>query len=73
MATRENLPPQEALQRLIDGGCTLIDYERIVDEKNRRLIFFGRYAGIAGMIETLHAYGKKIKLRGYDTPFERIK
>jgi len=61
------------LQKLIDKKCNLIDYEKVVDEKNRRLIFFGRYAGMAGMIETLHAFGQKIKLMGYDTPFEKIK
>ncbi len=61
------------LKKMVDRECTLIDYERIIDEKNRRLIFFGRFAGIAGMIETLYAYGQKMKLRGYDTPFERIK
>jgi len=61
------------LKTMVDRESTLIDYERFVDEKNRRLIFFGRFAGIAGMIETLHAYGQKMKLRGYDTPFERIK
>jgi saccharopine dehydrogenase (NAD+, L-lysine-forming) len=61
------------LKRMMDLKCNLLDYERVVNEKNRRLIFFGRYAGIAGMIETLYAYGQKLKLQGYDTPFERIK
>ena len=40
------------LQRLVDLKCNLIDYERIVNEKNQRLIFFGAHAGYAGMIET---------------------
>jgi alpha-aminoadipic semialdehyde synthase len=40
-----NLP---MLKRLVDLRTTLIDYERIVDEKGKRLVFFGRYAGIAG-------------------------
>jgi len=51
----------------------LIDYERIVNEKNQRLIFFGRFAGIAGMIETLHAYGRKLELKGLTTPLSQIK
>ena len=63
----------DMLKRMMALKCNLIDYERIIDEKNRRLIFFGRYAGLAGMIETLHAYGQKIKLQGYDTPLARIK
>jgi alpha-aminoadipic semialdehyde synthase len=61
------------LQRMMELKCNLIDYERIVDETNRRLIFFGRHAGIAGMIETLHTLGQKLKLQGHRTPFEKIK
>lgn len=61
------------LKRMMELGCNLVDYEKVVDEKNRRLIFFSRYAGIAGMIETLHAFGQKLKLQGYSTQLERIK
>ena len=38
------------LRKLMELKCNLIDYERVVDELGRRLIFFGRYAGLAGMI-----------------------
>ena len=61
------------LRRLMDLKCNLIDYERVVNEKNIRMIFFGRYAGLAGMIETLYAFGRKTKLKGYNTPFEKVK
>lgn len=61
------------LKKMMELKCSLIDYERIVDESNRRLLFFGRYAGIAGMVETLHALGEKLKLKGFHTPFEKIK
>ena len=61
------------LRKLMDLKCNLIDYERVVNEKNMRLIFFGRHAGLAGMIETLYAFGRKMKLKGYDTPFEKLK
>ena len=61
------------LRKLMDLNCNLIDYERVVNEKNMRLIFFGRYAGLAGMIETFHAFGQKMKLKGYSTPFEKVK
>ena len=61
------------LKRLMALRCNLIDYECICDGQNVRLIAFGRYAGLAGMIETLHAYGRKMELRGYSTPFERIR
>jgi saccharopine dehydrogenase (NAD+, L-lysine forming) len=61
------------LKHMMNLKCNLIDYERVVDEKNRRLIFFGPYAGMAGMIETLHAFGQKVKLQGFSTPLEKIK
>ncbi len=61
------------LKKLMALGCNLIDYERVVDEAGRRLIFFGRYAGLAGMIDTLHALGEKLKLRGHDTPLTRVR
>lgn len=61
------------LQRLLDLDCTLIDYERIVDEKNRRLVFFGKQAGQAGMIETLHALDRRLRWEGFDSPFAGVK
>lgn len=38
------------LSEMMGKRCNLIDYERIVDDSGRRLIFFGRFAGLAGMI-----------------------
>ncbi len=61
------------LKTLMNKNCNLIDYERIVDEANKRLIFFGRYAGKAGIIETLHAFAEKLKLNGISTPLVKIK
>ena len=57
------------LRRLLELGCTLIDYERVVDEKNRRLIFFGWHAGVAGMIDTLWALGQRLSWEGIANPF----
>ncbi|MGD8439320.1 MAG: bifunctional lysine ketoglutarate reductase /saccharopine dehydrogenase family protein [Holophagae bacterium] len=57
------------LQRLLDLGCTLIDYEKIVDDEGRRLVFFGRFAGLAGMIDTLWALGQRLAGAGIRTPF----
>ena len=50
----------EMLRSLVDRKCTLLDYELVTDEKGRRLIFFGRYAGIAGMIDTFWALGRRL-------------
>jgi saccharopine dehydrogenase (NAD+, L-lysine-forming) len=61
------------LQRMLDLGCTLIDYERVVDEKNRRLIFFGWHAGVAGMINTLWALGQRLAWEGIPTPLADLR
>jgi alpha-aminoadipic semialdehyde synthase len=58
---------------LLDLGCSLVDYERISDEHNRRLIFFGRHAGYAGMVETLRCLGQRLAEAGLQTPFARVK
>ena len=63
----------EMLKVMVDRRCSLVDYERVLDEKNRRLIFFGRYAGLAGMLDTLHGYGMKLQARGIDNPFARVR
>ena len=39
---------RKLLQAVLDKNITLYDHETIVDEKNARLIGFGRYAGIVG-------------------------
>jgi saccharopine dehydrogenase (NAD+, L-lysine-forming) len=61
------------LRRLLDLGCTLIDYEKVTDDKGRRLIFFGRHAGWAGMLDTLWALGQRLQWEGFDTPFSTIR
>lgn len=61
------------LKRLMELKCNLIDYERIVNEKNQRLIFFGAHAGYAGIVETLFAFAQKMKLKGIDSPLAQIK
>lgn len=60
------------LKRLLDLGCTLIDYELITDQHGKRLVFFGQYAGLAGMIDTLWAFGKRLATEGIETPFSQI-
>jgi len=60
------------LKRMMELQCSLIDYERVTDEKSRRLIFFGRHAGLAGMIDTLWAFGQRLAWEGTSNPFTRI-
>jgi alpha-aminoadipic semialdehyde synthase len=64
-----NMP---ALKKMVEKKVNLIDYEKIADKEGRRLIFFGRYAGLAGMINGLWALGLRLKAMGIPNPLERI-
>jgi saccharopine dehydrogenase (NAD+, L-lysine-forming) len=61
------------LQRLLDLGCNLLDYEKITDDYGKRLVFFGVEAGQAGMINTLWALGRRLACEGIQSPFGEIK
>lgn len=61
------------LRRLMELGATLVDYEKIVDDRGRRLVFFGRFAGYAGMLDTLWALGRRLTDEGIDSPFSALK
>jgi alpha-aminoadipic semialdehyde synthase len=61
------------LRRLLELGCTLIDYERVADERGRRLIFFGWHAGVAGMIDTFWALGQRLAWQGIPSPFAGLR
>jgi len=62
------------LQKILDDNITLLDYEKIEDDKNRRLVFFGKFAGYAGMVDTLHGLGQRLKQQfNIDTPFLKVK
>jgi len=49
----------ELMREIIRRKIELIDYEVIRDLRGKRLIGFGRYAGIVGAFEGLRAYGIK--------------
>ncbi|UCG43892.1 MAG: hypothetical protein JSU73_04555 [candidate division WOR-3 bacterium] len=61
------------LARMMELGCDLADYERILDNKGRRLVFFGRFAGLAGMVNTLHGLGRRLEYEGLTTPLSQIR
>ena len=60
------------LAKMLELGCTLIDYEKVCDDEGRRLIFFGRFAGLAGMIDSLWALGQRLRREGFPTPLASI-
>ena len=66
----KNMP---MLLHLMERGCTLIDYEKITDDAGRRLVFFGLYAGIAGMIDTLWALGRRLEHEGVNSPLSKLR
>lgn len=61
------------LQSLLDRGCQLIDYEKVTNDQGRRLIFFGHHAGLAGMIDTLWAFGRRLAWEGVESPFSDLR
>jgi alanine dehydrogenase len=65
-----NMP---TLKKYLDSNCTLLDYELIKNQHGKRLVFFGRFAGLAGMIDSLHILGKQLDHRGIQNPFSKIR
>ncbi|UCE75087.1 MAG: hypothetical protein JSV56_05120 [Methanomassiliicoccales archaeon] len=66
---KHNMP---MLKKMMELECNLIDYERIVNEKGFRLIFFGKWAGLAGMTDTLTAFGLRLQNQGISNPFTNL-
>ncbi|XP_060770752.1 alpha-aminoadipic semialdehyde synthase, mitochondrial [Neoarius graeffei] len=67
---------QEANMGLLDDllkkEVRLIDYEKMVDENGFRVVAFGKWAGVAGMINILHGLGLRLLVLGHHTPFMHI-
>lgn len=56
------------LKAILDKKIRLIDYETLKDEKGKRIIGFGRYAGIVGAYQGFRAFGKKHGLYELKSP-----
>jgi alpha-aminoadipic semialdehyde synthase len=61
------------LKKMMELKCNFIDYERIINDKGFRLIFFGKWAGLAGMTDTLAFFGKRLTSQGITNPFNELK
>ncbi|UJR16111.1 hypothetical protein I4U23_003023 [Adineta vaga] len=68
-AQTDNMP---LLDACLEKNITLIDYERMVDDQGVRLVAFGKYAGVVGMINILHGLGLRLLALGHHTPFMHI-
>ena len=61
------------LQAILDKNITLMDYELVKNEKGFRIIFFGKFAGYAGIIDSLWLLGKRFENENINTPLKNIK
>lgn len=68
-AQEANMP---LLDAILEKKIRLIDYERMVDDKGQRVVAFGVYAGVAGMLNILHGLGLRLLALGHHTPFMYI-
>ncbi len=59
---KKQLHNRKLLQAILEKNIELYDHETIVDANNRRLIGFGRYAGIVGAYNGFRAFGIKYDL-----------
>lgn len=53
---------RKLLQAILEKSIDLYDHETIVDSENRRLIGFGKYAGMVGVYNGIRAFGIKFEL-----------
>lgn len=53
---------RKLLQAILEKNIELYDHETIVDANNKRLIGFGRYAGIVGAYNAFRGFGIKFEL-----------
>ena len=60
--TKEQPYNKSLLKEILNKKITLIDYEGLTDNNGKRIVAFGRYAGIVGAYNGLFTYGLKFDL-----------
>ncbi|XP_060849118.1 alpha-aminoadipic semialdehyde synthase, mitochondrial [Rhopalosiphum padi] len=68
-AQEANMP---LLDAILEKNIRLIDYEKLMDSSGSRVVAFGKYAGIAGIINILHGLGLRLLALGHHTPLMHI-
>ncbi|KAL4719272.1 hypothetical protein ACJJTC_006690, partial [Scirpophaga incertulas] len=68
-AQEANMPMLDAI---LAKNIRLIDYEKLMDQEGNRVVAFGKYAGVAGMINIMHGLGLRLLALGHHTPFMHI-
>uniref|UniRef100_A0A915PET4 Saccharopine dehydrogenase (NAD(+), L-glutamate-forming) n=2 Tax=Meloidogyne TaxID=189290 RepID=A0A915PET4_9BILA len=62
----------EMLDSILARKIRLIDFEKMTDVEDRRLVYFGKWAGYTGFIDILHGLGLRLLALGHHTPFIHI-
>lgn len=65
-AQEANMPMLDAI---LEKNIRLLDYEKLTDNNGQRVVAFGKYAGVAGMVNILHGLGLRLLALGHHTPF----
>uniref|UniRef100_A0A8D8RP93 Alpha-aminoadipic semialdehyde synthase, mitochondrial n=2 Tax=Cacopsylla melanoneura TaxID=428564 RepID=A0A8D8RP93_9HEMI len=68
-AQEANMP---LLDAILQKNIRLVDYEKLVDDEGNRVVAFGKFAGVAGMVNILHGLGLRLLALGHHTPFMHI-
>ncbi|XP_018397271.1 PREDICTED: alpha-aminoadipic semialdehyde synthase, mitochondrial [Cyphomyrmex costatus] len=68
-AQESNMP---LLDAILEKNIRFLDYEKLADANGQRLVAFGKYAGVAGMVNILHGLGLRLLALGHHTPFMHI-
>ena len=68
-AQETNMP---LLDAILEKNIRLLDYEKLTDVNGQRVVAFGKYAGVAGMVNILHGLGLRLLALGHHTPFMHI-
>lgn len=68
-AQEANMP---LLDAILEKNILLVDYEKMVDSNGQRVVAFGKYAGVVGMIDIMHGLGLRFIALGHHTPFMHI-
>lgn len=58
---KEQIYNRALLQTMIAKGISMVDYETLTHANGRRILGFGRYAGVVGCYNGFLAYGKRTK------------
>ncbi|TGZ66790.1 hypothetical protein CRM22_005128 [Opisthorchis felineus] len=60
------------LDTLLERSIRIIDYECMVNGHNKRVVAFGKHAGMAGTIDIIHGLGIRLLALGHRTPFMHV-